>query len=74
MKWSLQQALNLSSKEVQEAEIRAFRIERDAEPDGAIDYIPHTQLYASRKYLSRKTLRYMLDEARSTKSLPQMYS
>jgi hypothetical protein len=60
MKWSLKKALGLSDEELAIAEKRAQRIERDIVPDGALEYVPHTELYAARNYLGRKTLKKIL--------------
>lgn len=38
--WSMQRALGITDKEARDAEIRAERIEEDARPDGAREYVP----------------------------------
>lgn len=60
MKWSLKKALRLTDEELEIAEKRARRIERDSIPDGATEYIPCTELYAARNYIGRKTLKKIL--------------
>ena len=55
--WSIQRALNITDEEARNAEVRAQRIEEANRPDGAREYVPVTDAYASRKMYGRNTLR-----------------
>lgn len=55
--WSVQQALGITDEEARNAEVRAARIEEANRPDGAREYVPVTDAYASREMYGRNTLR-----------------
>ena len=63
MKWSIQQALNLTDDEARAAEIRARRIEEKYRPDGAIQYVPLTEAFALRMMLGSDRLFQILLDA-----------
>jgi len=52
MKWSLREALKLTDKEVDDALIRASRIEEKGKVDGKYVYVPLTEGYSLRNLRS----------------------
>jgi hypothetical protein len=55
--WSVQRALGITDDEARNAEVRASRIEEAHRPDGANEYVPLTDAYASREFYGRNALR-----------------
>jgi hypothetical protein len=55
--WSVQQAIGITDAEARNAEVRASRIEEAHRPDGASEYVPVTDAYASRGLYGRNALR-----------------